>query len=181
MLTLEHNGSTLEIPGSFGEPGIKFNGRVIPSARIWDLAAYHMVRGERTPREKLFTVARNSEVFRWEQTEMLVHTLTPRKTDQHIFGAVFARHERQRVRPLVSKFDVRIAKVDGEITTDAVDELHYVAKRLGREPVGMNDGRIYYAKDPQTVFDAFGTKDWVRIAVYLKRPGGSSVPINFGV
>jgi hypothetical protein len=181
FIWIKDGKNTLVLPDSFGHTNVKLNGNKIPSAKIWDFVARYLARGDRVPQDQLLTVAMESEMFRWEPTTMLVYTLKPWPDDRPTDTTnIYWRTDRQRVRPLVDEFDVRIARIyDTGSLEVAVRTLHEFAAKRGWYPVGMNDNRVYYTSDPQSVFDAFGTKDWVRIGVYLKRPGGSSVEVSF--
>jgi hypothetical protein len=59
------------------------------------------------------------------------------------------------------------------MTPDNVDTMHKVCAALGYEPFAMGDKRIMYSKDRERIYEAFGSKDWVRLYVYFKRPGSS--------
>jgi hypothetical protein len=174
MINITIAEDNLTIPNAFGSSNVQLNGNHIPSAKIWGVLQQAMAHEEKVDKEYLLSVAKESETFRWVMTTMLVYTFEPKKDDRHVAGFVYQRHERQRVRPLSDKFDIVIAKTDYELNPETVKALHEAASSLGLYPVGMNDGRVYYSPDPDSVFDAFGTSDWVRVAVMLKRPGGSS-------
>jgi len=178
MINIAVHEDSLTIPNEFGSPDVHLNGNHIPSARVWGVLQNAMAHETTVDKEYLLSVAKESETFRWYMTTMLVYTHEPKKDDRHVIGSVYERHERQRIRPLTDKFDVTIAKSDYELNPEIAKSLHEAAASLGLGPVGMNDGRIYYSTNPQAVFDAFGTSDWVRVAVYLKRPGGSSTKVN---
>jgi hypothetical protein len=172
------NNKELLIPDqNFGGP-ISYDSHHIPSAKIWDLIGTYMAREQQVPTAELIATAEEAEIFRWDQHRMLVHTPTPRKTDALLSGSVYWRQERQRVRPLIERFKVVIARIESELSPTVVQELHSVCGQHGLWPVGMNDGRIYYTAEPDRVFEEFGSKDWVRIAVMLKRPGGSFVEVT---
>jgi len=168
----------LRIPNFFGSNDVTYGGHQIPCANIWDLIGAHMARSTVVPTDELLQVAEDAETFRWENNKMLVHTMTPRKTDHVVGGNVYWRQEKQRVRPLVDMFQVVIAKIESELSPTVVSELHEVCGHKNLYPVGMVNDKIYYAPDPERVFQAFGSRDWVRIGVFLKRPGSSSVEIS---
>ena len=177
-MKITHNSDVLEVPDTgFGSAGIMLNGQVIPSARIWNLAASYLARGEITPRDLLFKQAQESAVFCWRPTDMLVQTQKPKDGDELLKYDIYKREERQRIRPLVDRFDLRIAKLE-EPSDINMRHMHEVAEGLGFSPVGYNDGRVFYAEDPEEVFRAFGSNDWARIGVMCKRPGSSSVSLD---
>ena len=178
-MLIKYDEDELELPDTgFGSRNMRFNGMDVPSTKLWDFAAEYLGKSQKVPKNKLFELAKRASVFAWKPTDMLLHTHNPDKEDEHIAENVYKRSEKQRIRPLSAKFKVIIAKFDGTYSVEAAKEMHEVAEQIGYFPVGMNDERIYYAKNPSEVFNAFGTQDWVRIAVYLKRPGGAKVPLS---
>jgi hypothetical protein len=166
------------IPDHFGSNNVTYGNNQIPCANIWNLIGTHMSQGTVVPTKELLQVAEDAETFRWSSIRMLVHTSLPRKTDVPVEGNIYQREEKQRVRPLVDKFGIVIAKIESEMSSLAVRELHRVCGHRDLYPVGMVDSKIYYAPDPEQVFDAFGSRDWVRIGVFLKRPGSNFVDIS---
>ena len=176
---VSQNGDVLSLPhGEWGHPDVLFKGNRIPSARIWALIAESLMRGEAPSAEDILHEAKRSEVFRQLETGLIIWTLNPEKQDVHVQGNVYIRKEKQRIRYLADKFKVKIAKVSGDFTPEVVRELNTVCLTLGMHPVGCVDGRIYYSRDPEAVFKAFGTRQWVRVGIFCKRPSSSSFVLD---
>lgn len=175
---ISHNGDTLSfLREHWGHPDVIFNDNQIPSAKIWRLIAKYMMEEVQIDLEELLHEARIANIFRQLEIGLLIWTLNPEKKDAHVKGNVYIRKERQRIRHLTDKFQIKIAKIDGDFTPEVVKELHEVCLTLGLHPVGCVDERIYYARSPEKVFRAFGSNDFTRIAVYCKRPSSSSFPL----
>ena len=177
VMHLSDGNVTVSIPKVFGAKAT-CNGFEIPSARIWDILAYFMSKEVKAPREVIMEEAKRSEIYRLAMQGMIVWTQSPGEFDKCIKGNVYARPERQRVRPLVDKFGIKIAKIIDADEADVLEELFDACASLGLYPVGAVDGRYFFAKDPEAVFKAFGTRAWLKIGVFLKRPGSSSVAID---
>lgn len=180
-LILTDSEATLAIPvgsGDWGNQNLRLDGKRIPSGRIWALIAKHTAAGEKTPRPLLMAEAKRSGLYIQHNHDMLVYTVEPQIGDRGISGNVFMRRETQRVRPLLERFGIVVAKIEPPLDATSVNQMHEAAETIDLYPVAAGDNRIMYAPDPQAVFDAFGSKDWVRIYVYLKRPGSSSTPLN---
>lgn len=178
-LEISDGRDTLIIPlQSWGHPAIIFGGNRIPASRIWNLIGESMKKGEKTDRNLLLEEARRSEIFRQVDSAIIIHTYNPIATDAGIMGNVYARKERQRVRVLVDRFNIKIAKADGELTPEVLAELLEACETLGLFPCGMADDQLYICKDPETVFSAFGSRSWQRIQIFARRPSASSVPLD---
>lgn len=174
-------GITLELPrNAWGSPDVRVNGNQVPSAKIWGLIGSCRAEGKKVPRSTLMEEARKAEIYRQLDTHMLVWTRTPHESDEPVDASknVYMRKEKQRIRPLVHDLDIKIAKIDVQPTPGMVKDLHDVCATIGLYPVGAGDDRVLYSKNPQAVFDAFGSKDFVRIMVYCRRPGSSSVSLD---
>ena len=180
MISVTHAGHTLSFPEVFGSPNVVFNSKPIPSSRLWAVLEQHLAHGTKPSAEELIEIGAESEIFRWDMSTIMVHTFNPRKTDELLSDNVYRRRDRQRIRPLVGEFNIVIAKIEGDVVPSTVRALHTVAESLGLYPVGMNTNKVYYAPDPEAVFAAFGSRDWVRIGVMMKRPGGSCVDLCLG-
>lgn len=171
-------GDILLIPrGEWGQP-LNLNGNVIPSARVWATIADYAIQGVAPSRSAIMEEAKRAEIYRLLEQGILVRTDTPREKDKELVPGIYLRMDRQRVRPLLSEFSLAIAKIEAEYSTDNVLAMHAYCKSIGLSPVAAADGRIMYSKDPQAVFNAFGTKDWTRLMVYIRRPGSSSVSLD---
>jgi len=177
IMHLSDNNVTVSIPQIFGSKAI-CNGFEIPSAKLWDIIAFFMSKGVKTPRDILIDEAKRSEIYRLAKRGIIVWTTKPEESDVHIKGNVYARRENQRIRPLVDRFNIQIAKIiDGE-EAEVLEELFDACATIGFYPVGAVDKRYFFSKDPEQVFKAFGTRSWLKIGVFLKRPGSSYVSID---
>lgn len=180
-LVITDGSATLSIPianGSWGSPDITLDGQKIPAGRIWTAIAYHTAKEKKIPRPVLMAEAKRAALYRQEAADMLVYTIKPRKGDKHITGNVYSRAEKQRTRPMLERFGIRVAKIEAPVDVGSVRQMHEAAESLGLYPVAAGDDRVMYAPDPEAVFTAFGSRDWVRIYVYLKRPGSTCVPFT---
>lgn len=178
-LVTEHEGDKLEIPVThWGHPDVRMNGSQIPSARIWEIIANHLCEGLKVPREMLVAEARRAKIYQQLEKGLIVHTLNPKDKDILVDGSVYVRVDMQRIRPLVDRFSIKIAKIEGEYTAEKVKETNDAMEELSFYPVAAGEDKIMYSRDPEEVFEAFGTRDWVRLAVYFRRPGSSFVNLD---
>lgn len=176
---ISKDGAVLSLPrGEWGHPDVTLNGNQIPSSRIWALIANYLMEEQAPDPEEILQEAKRVEIFRQLETGLIIWTLNPGKKDVKLHGDVYIRKEKQRVRYLADKYGVKIAKVEGDFTPDAVRELHEACLTLGLHPVGCVDERIYYTRDPEAVFKAFGSRDVTRLAVYFKRPSSSGFTLD---
>lgn len=180
-LNITDGSAVLSIPianGDWGSSDITLDEQRVPSGRIWSMIAYHAAKEEKTPRTTLLAEAKRAALYRQEAVGMLVYTTEPRKGDKGVLGNVYYRNEKQRTRPLLVRFGIWVAKIEAPVDAASMRQTHEAAESLGLYPVAAGDDRVMYAPDPEAVFSAFGSRDWVRIYVYLKRPGSTSVKIN---
>jgi hypothetical protein len=178
VLHLTTDTDKMEIPLNYGA-AITCNGKVVPSARVWELIGFFLSKGKQTPREHIVSEVKRSEIYRQEITGLLVWTQSPQDKDVLIEGSVYARPERQRIRILLDAFNIKIAKIDAPtVTVEILEELFNVCETLGLYPVASVDDRYFFAKDPDAVYKALGTTDWQRCAVYFKRPSSSHINIR---
>lgn len=176
---ISKDNNILSLPrGEWGSPDVTFNGNQIPSAKIWKLIASYMVENAEPDLENLFNEAKIANIFRQLEIGMIVWTLNPKKTDMSIQDNVYVRKEKQRIRYLANKFEVKIAKIEGSFDPDTILEVHKACLTVGLHPVGCVDERLYYCRSPEKVFRAFGSSDWLRIGVFLKRPSSSSFSLS---
>lgn len=174
-------GAALSLPTAvWGHPGVLLNGNNIPSAKLWAIIAGYAIAEKVTPRQELIAEAKRAEIYRQTTRTMHVWTLTPKPDDTNLDGFMYIRKDKQRIRPLVDRFNITICKVEDEITPQVIQEITEYFSQQSLFPVGMVDERIYFAENPEVVFEAFGSRDWLRIGVFFKRPGSSSVPLTIG-
>lgn len=175
-------GNVLEIPlpkvYGWGHLNVRLNGERIPCARLWQIIADYMVKEEQVPRSLLMEEALRAELYRQLDQSMLIWTVEPLPGDKPITEYVVLRKEKQRKRPLAERFGITIGRLDGPVDSTTVQQLNSAAESLGLGPVAAGEDRVFYSKNPQEVFGAFGSTDWVRLYVYLKRPGTSSVHLD---
>lgn len=178
-LELTKDGKTLTIPiTSWGHPDVTYNGARIPSSRIWGMLGAALKDGRKASRSALMDEAARAEVYRLVDAGIIIWTLSPLPADKGLSGNVYVRRDRQRIRPLVDMFKIRIAKCEGPMTPDIVKEILDVCADIGLFPVGFADDRLYFSQDPEKVFSAFGSRDFTRIAIYCRRPGASAVTVR---
>lgn len=171
-------GDELIIPLSvWGHPNVRYNGNVIPSAKMWDFIGRKMANGEQFSTADLMDEARRADMYRFLEGKILVWTLNPRKEDKQLEKNVYIRRERNRIRPLVERFNVVIAKLT-DVSPLSVKEMIETCKKYKYKPFAMGEDRILFSRDVEKIFDTFGTRDWVRLYVYFKRPGATSVDLN---
>lgn len=181
VITSTACGSKLSLPMvAWGHPGVLFNGNHIPSAKLWGIIASHAIEGKTTPRPDLIREAKRAEIYRQLKHGMYVWTINPKPEDRLVEDSMYVREDKQRIRPLIDRFDITICKIEDEITPSVIQTITSFFAQQSLFPVGMVDERIYLSKDPEAVFEAFGSRDWLRIGVFFKRPGSSSVPLTIG-
>lgn len=177
VLHIRSDSDHIEVPLSYGST-VLCNGKPVPSARVWELIGFFLSHNKQTPREHIIAEVKRSEIYRQEITGLIVWTKSPQAKDVQIAGNVYARPERQRIRVLTEQFNIKIAKIDGPVTEEVLEEIFDVCESLGLYPCASVDDRYFFTKDPEAVFEAFGTRDWQRLAVYFKRPSASCVTIK---
>lgn len=162
----------------WGSSDVKMNGNKIPSARLWSYMSNVYTKEQEFKYETLMEEAKRAEIFRLLDKGMIVWTLNPTKSDQKISENLYARLEKQRARTLVDKFKINIVKCEIRLNEDILKEILEGCASIQLYPCGMVDERIYVTKDPEAVFEAFGSRDWQRIAVYCKRPSASGFQLD---
>jgi len=179
-LELVENGQILQIPVTkWGHPDVTYNGNRIPSARLWGMLANSLKKGEKASKKALMDEAARAEVYRLVDAGVIIWTTAPLPGDKGLDGNVYVRKDRQRVRPLFNKFNIRVAKSEGPMSPDVVKEILDVCTDIGLFPVGFADERLYFSQNPEEVFHAFGSRDFTRIAIYCRRPGASATTVEF--
>jgi hypothetical protein len=181
VLTIRYEtGAVLEIPYStWGNPNVLFNGDKIPCSRLWEIIAIAKERKMKASREEWYEEAQRASIYVQAGRRGLVHTLAPKQGDRLVASNVYIRHEECRIRPLVDKFELIRAKLEVVGPAEMREFLRVSAEVIGLYPVAAdNAGHVILSKDPEAVFAAFGTRDWIRLYILLKRPGSTSVPLN---
>lgn len=177
-LELTEPGKTLQIPiTTWGHPDVIYNGNKIPASRIWAMLGNALKEGKRASKTALMAEAARAEVYRLADAGVIIWTLSPLPTDRLLSGKVYVRSDKHRIRPLVNMFKIRIAKCEGRLSPDIVKEILEACAEYDLHPVGFADDRLYFAEDPDKVFQAFGSRDFTRIAIYCRRPGASAVEV----
>lgn len=176
---LEKDGNVLEIPKVkyWGSSDVYFNNNKIPGAKLWEICAAFLAHGKKVPENLLFEEAKRAEVYRLLDSGQIVYTTTPREGDIPKAPSIFVRMEKQRVRTLVKRFNIKIAKIEGELTSLAIRELCIFCAGINLHPVAYQENRIYFCEDPQKVYDTVGSTCPIRLAVYCKRPSSSSFKV----
>jgi hypothetical protein len=179
ILEITDGTSVLSIPvTTWGHPGVLLDNNRIPAARIWAEIGNAMKEGKQADRAMLLYEAKRAEVFRQTASACIVYTTTPLPGDQGIMDQVYARAEPQRFRPLVDRYKIKIAKSEEGFSPEIVAIILEACECLGLYPVGMADERAYFCKDPEEVFAAFGSRNFLRVAILLRRPGSSSEELD---
>lgn len=172
-------GTIVSIPITrWGHPNIRVNGERIPAAKLWTMFGKYKAAGMKVPRPLIIEEAKLAEVYRQTDGQTIVLTDSPQDKDIKLEDEIYARNERQRVRPLVKELDLRMAKIDGDVDARKLTHLLHFFRKEGWYPVAFADGRLMFSKDPENVFKLFGSRDWLRIMVYLRRPGSCSIPLD---
>lgn len=180
-VTFETSCHSLTLPfgPGWGTPNVFFDGNKIPSARIWALIANSMMKNERVDRQALMKEGQRADIYRLESGSKLVWTQNPRSDDQLLEGNMYVRKELQRHRELVKDFGVVLVKIEADPPVrDQVLEAVKVLDGLGFKPFAWQQSRGYFCKDPEAVYEAFGTRDHLRLAVYMKRPSAAPLEVN---
>lgn len=175
----EDTNDELKIPTIiyWGKPVI-FNGNQIPSARFWELVGAFLSVGKEAPNRLLFAEARRADIYRLIDSGQIIWTEKPRTTDKHLGGNVYARLDKQRVRFLLPRLGVKLAKIEDKPTKQNITELCNECAKLGLYPVANQEHKFYFAAEPEKVFEYMQSTDHVRLAVYLKRPSSSRTVIR---
>ena len=178
----DDNGNVLEMPtlDEWGSTDVKYNGNIIPSARLWELVGAFLVHNKKVPKEFLFEEARRADIYRLFDAGQIIWTENPREGDVPFAPErnVFVRKDKQRVRVFLAEFGIKLAKIDATPNKNNIIQLAEVCAENGLYPVAAQEQRFYFASDPETVFKAFGSKDHLRLAVYLKRPSSGGIQIR---
>lgn len=176
-LVLSDDKDVVNIPmREWGNPNVLLNGNKVPSARLWMMIANHIInKGGKMKREILMDEAKRAAIYRQRKNKMWIYTHSSLKNDSHLIGSLYERNVAQRIRPLVDELGIQLCKIEDEPTPDVVSDTLLLAEKLGWFPVAASRKKIMFHPKPQEVFDLFGTKDWARIYVYLKRPGSVNV------
>lgn len=174
------DGDVLILPSlaNYGDPNVTYNGNRIPSARLWNLAGMFLSHNKQPPPKLLFEEAKRAEIYRLIDSGQIVYTLNPRPTDRCIEGDVYARQEKQRVRVLVDHFGVKLGKIEGKLDKTSITKFCEVCANIGFFPVAYQENKIFFAANPSAVYDALGTTDAIRIAVFLKRPSSNHMTFD---
>lgn len=175
----DDEGNVLRVPYvNLGGP-IYLNGDLLPSGKLWSMLVDAGIKGEKLPRKEIMEEALRAQIYIQRIESSLLLTPVAPKGSQHVHGDVYLISNHQRQRPLVERFNLTIGKIKAQgINGPMVQQLLDAAELLGLQPVGGQDNKYYFSKNPEEVFDALGTRDWVRIGVFLKRAGSSSVQLD---
>lgn len=175
----EDTNDELKIPTIiyWGKPVI-FNGNQIPSARFWDLVGAFLSVGKEPPSKLLFAEARRADIYRLIDSGQIIWTSNPRLSDKLLGGNVYARLDKQRVRFLLPRLGVKLAKIEDKPNKQNITELCNECAKLGLYPVANQEHKFYFAAEPEKVFEYMQSTDHVRLAVYLKRPSSSCMVIR---
>ena len=177
-IEITKNGDTLSIPRrKWGGP-ISYRGQEIPGGRVWDIVSTTMAEGKPLPVDRLIKEAARAEIYCYSPKKLVVWTETPRPGDKHIEGNLYMRNDNQRIRPLFTQLELRVARIEGGMEAEKIRETHKLFKDLGMDPVASGDDKIFYSQNAEAIFDQFGSRDWVRLYIILKRPGSSSIKLN---
>ena len=173
-------GEILSIPtSSWGTPDVRFNGERIPCARLWKIIADNLAEGRNPSAGELLNEARRADIYRVLDGRMLVWTNFPRTDiDTQFEGRVYARREKFRMRPLMPRFRVVMAKLE-EVAPYSVREMIRACEKMGLYPFAAGEDKMFFSRQAEEIFRLFGTKDWVRLYVYFKRPGTSPTQLDF--
>jgi hypothetical protein len=189
-LVIERGGRTLVIPRTFDKLGVgqcTLDGMSIPAHRLWDLVLEAISSNTPIDQEKLFEEGLRAEIYRLAEghemvystikTPGLVPILDPKGNP---YRDVWVQKTMLRVRPIAAALNIELAVIRGEVDIVSVRQLLRVAEeRYGLQPVAAVDKRVFFHTDPESIFEKFGTRDWRRLGVYFKRPGTSSVRLDF--
>lgn len=177
---IELGNDVLKIPKLryWGSAEVYFNENKIPSACLWELCATFLVHGKKVPKHLLFEEAKRADIYRLIDSGQIVYTTTPRDGDIEKAKNIYVRREKQRVRYLVKRFGIKIAKIEGDVTASAIRELCDFCANIGLYPVAYQENKIYFCANPDEVYQAVGGFDPIRLFVYCKRPSSSSFKIK---
>ena len=181
VLTVRYEtGAVLEIPYlNWGNPNVLFNGDKIPCSRLWEVIATAKEQKMKADRLELLEEAQRASIYIQAGRRGLVHTSAPKQGDRLVADNVYIRHEECRIRPLVDKFELIRGKLEVVGPTEMREFLRVSAERISLYPVAAdNAGHVVLSRNPEEVFSAFGSRDWVRLYVLLKRPGSTSIPLS---
>jgi hypothetical protein len=177
----DDEGNLLEMPAlnDWGSE-VKYNGNIIPASRLWELAGAFLTHGKKVPKELLFAEAKRADIYRLFDAGQIIWTTQPRADDIPFSPErnVYVRKDKQRVRVFLAEFNIKLAKIEEQPNKMNILELVEVCKENGLYPVAAQEHRFYFTPDPQRVFEAFGTTDHLRLAVYLKRPSSGGIKIR---
>lgn len=180
-MRLEFEGRVLDVPSmeQWGIGEVFLDGVPIPSARLWKVWARYMEKGLPAPKAKLFDAARIAEIYQLQSAKFLVHTYAPKPNDQLLAGNVYVRTDKLRVRSLCSELKLITAKIEPPVDATSIKGLVDVCQEhLKVELVAAQEKRFYFSSDPEAVFERFGTRDHLRLAVYLKRPSSAGFEVR---
>ena len=130
------------------------------------------------PEHLLLEEARRANIYRLIDSGQLVYTKAPRDGDIEKGKHIYVRKEKQRVRALVKRFGIKIAKIEGELEAVAIKDLCAFCADIGLYPVAYQENKIYFCTDPDMVHKAVGGFDPIRLIVYCKRPSASSFKVK---
>ncbi len=184
MREIRRNDNVLEIQDTVEDIGstVFLNGYAIPSAGIWEIIVDSLTAGERADEGALMDEAERAYLYRLIEGRKLVVTDRALASDiETAHPKVFIRKESQRIRALVDFFDLTIGTIEGDKTPEKVRALIFAAKEtLEKNVVGTIDGRYFFSSLPATEFLAqFGTKDWHKVAKFLKRPSPTTIDVDW--
>lgn len=178
-----YGDDVLSYSAEFGGP-VWLNNHKIPHDRVWGMFAKHAADGTEMNLDRLFRVAKESELYRLVPTDRLIVTERPLETDRPtpVEGA-YLRTEPQRVRPMFKTWNVLSGIISGEATETAIDTLVAAFRALGYEPVDEIDGKYFAIAEGELLAFTLETTGGARppaqtLAKFLKRPGTAPIELT---
>ena len=178
----ELNGDVLQLPSfqQWGSSDVTLNGNKIPAAKIWQLVAAFLAHGKKVPEKLLIEEAKKAEIYRLIGSGKIVWTLNPEEDDKQLSGNVYSRKSKERVRYLVDKFNLIMGKIDGNVNKESITEMCNYCATLGLHLIAYQEDKMYFSQDPEAFYEAMGSSDPIRLAVFCKRPSASFISVNLG-
>jgi len=177
---IELNGDVLQLPSfqNWGSSDVTLNGKSIPSAKIWELIAAFLAHNKKVPDAIVIDEAKKAEIYRLISSGKITWTLTPEEGDKHLSGHIYSRKSKERVRCLVDHFNIRMGKIDGAPDKQNITEMCEYCATIGLYLVAYQEDKMYFAENPQQIYDAVGSDSPIRLSVFLKRPSASFIEIK---